>query len=347
MTVWHSDRVSIWRAIDGARTTPRSSPSAVTIGSFDGVHRGHQFVLDRLRSAAGPADLESVAVTFDPHPLEILRPEHAPARLTSVERRVRLLREHGADEVRVLAFGPEMASWSPEEFVQRVIVDDLAATTVVVGENFRFGRRAAGDVQLLHDLGRVAGFTVEGLGLRSDGARSGHDPRSAQQDPGSARQREAEPFSSTLVRRLVSEGRVQEAAAALGRPHGVEGVVVGGDRRGRSIGYPTANVPVDDRFAVPPDGVYAGWLRCEGASYPAAVSVGTNPTFAGTQRRVESYVMDHGHDLSLYDRPVRVDFVEHLRAMATFDGVDALVAQMALDVSAARRALDSSEHAPG
>ena len=211
-----------------------------------------------------------MAVTFDPLPREVLAPDRAPKRLTTVERRVELLRVHGADEVRVLAFSREMAGWSPEEFIERVLVDELKASAVVVGENFRFGSQAAGDVDLLRSAGIEAGFAVEGLVLEGG----------------------AEPFSSTLVRAHVAAGRLPEAAAVLGRPHEVSGVVVEGDRRGRSLGFPTANVPVDDAYAVPPDGVYAGRLDIGGEVLPAAISVGTNPTFDGHDRRVESYVID-------------------------------------------------------
>jgi riboflavin kinase/FMN adenylyltransferase len=294
----------------------------VTVGSFDGVHRGHQHVLGATRAAADGAAV--VAVTFDPLPREVLTPERAPTRLTTIERRVELLRIHGADEVRVLAFSREMAGWSPEDFIQRVLVDELKAAAVVVGENFRFGSRAAGDVELLRSAGSAAGFTVEGLALEGG----------------------AEPFSSTLVRAHVAAGRLPEAAEVLGRPHEVSGVVVEGDRRGRSLGFPTANVPVDDAYAVPPDGVYAGRLDIGGEVLAAAVSVGTNPTFDGHDRRVESYVIDlpsSGETLDLYDKLVRVELVRRLRSMDVFDTVDALVAQMHEDVADTRSVLAELE----
>lgn len=295
---------------------PRERACAATVGTFDGVHRGHQHVLARTREIAGP-DAEIVAVTFDPHPLAVLRPDRAPRRLTSIGRRVELLRAAGADEVRVLDFTAEMAGWSPREFVERAVVDQLHAAHLVVGENFRFGHRAAGDVDLLRELGPGLGFTAHGLALDGDD----------------------EPFSSTLVRGHVAAGRLRDAAHVLGRPHAVEGVVTAGQRRGREIGFPTANVPVDEAYAVPPDGVYAGRLHCGGHAYPAAVSVGTNPTFGEHDRRVESYVIDHGHDLDLYGHPARVDLVEHLRPMVAYEGVDALVQQMHADVDAARAIL--------
>lgn len=306
--------VDTWAEVAGASTGRRTSPAAVTIGTFDGVHRGHQHLLARTREVA--EGLPVVAVTFDPHPLVVTRPDHAPALLTTVERRVELLIEHGADEVRVLDFTREMASWSPAEFVDRALVQDLEARHVVVGKSFRFGARAAGDTDFLREHCARLGIAAEPLTLLRDGE-----------------------FSSTQVRRHVAAGDLPAAATVLGRPHEVSGTVTPGDQRGRDLGYPTANVPVDERFAVPPDGVYAGRLVVAGTRYPAAVSIGTNPTFDGTQRRVESYVMDHGHDLDLYGLDVRVELVEQVRAMASFDSVDALVAQMGDDVEVVRSVL--------
>ncbi len=314
--------MTIWRDLEGAETAPRAEAAAVTVGGFDGVHRGHQHVLDATRAAADGASV--VAVTFDPLPREVLAPDRAPKRLTTVERRVELLRAHGADEVRVLAFSREMAGWSPEEFIQRVLVDDLKTSAVVVGENFRFGSQAAGNVDLLRSAGIEAGFSVEGLELEGG----------------------AEPFSSTVVRAHVAAGRLPEAAEVLGRPHEVSGVVVEGDRRGRSLGFPTANVPVDDAYAVPPDGVYAGRLDIGDEVLPAAISVGTNPTFDGHDRRVESYAIDgptSGGSLDLYGSLVRVELVRLLRSMDVFDTVDALVAQMHEDVADTRSVLAELE----
>jgi len=313
--------VVIWRDVTGAATGSRSAPSAVAIGTFDGVHRGHQQVLAR----ASETGLPVVAVTFDPHPTVIFAPQHEPKRLTTLERRVELLRAHGAAEVRVLAFDHEMASWSPQEFVRRALVDGLSAASVVVGENFRFGSHAAGDVAALTAFGTEYGFTVDGLGL------AGPD----------------EPWSSTRVRALVAEGQVRQAAEVLGRPHEVVGEVIRGEQRGRELGYPTANTPIDDSSAVPPDGVYAGRVvRASGETLPAAISIGTNPTFGEHSRRVESYVLDRpfgsGQDLNLYGEVIRVEFVEHLRPMVAFDGIDALLAQMADDVAATRRLLGAS-----
>lgn len=318
--VWHSFPVTIWRDIEGAASAPSEVPTLITIGNFDGVHRGHQALLARCRAAAGQPGLPVVAVTFDPHPYAVVSPDREPVRLTTVERRVELLRAAGADEVRVLAFDEEMAVWTPQEFIDRVIVDELDASVVVVGENFRFGARAAGDVAFLRGAGDRGGFAVDGMELDGGG----------------------EPYSSTRARDLISVGQLAEAAEVLGRCHEVSGVVVRGEQRGRALGFPTANVPVDDSYSVPPDGVYAGWLvRDGGERLPAAISVGSNPTFDGVDRRVESYVLDRT-DLDLYGEAIRVEFVDRVRDMVAFDGVEALVAQMHDDVARTRGVLGLS-----
>lgn len=325
----------VWRSLDDVES---SRSTVVTVGNFDGVHRGHAHVL-RLareiahnrsqhedaqqqsaesRSAQHPSEsAEVVAVTFDPHPMAVLLPERAPVRLTAIDQRVDLLLEAGADRVLVLPFDRDLASWSPEEFVRRVLVDALHAHAVAVGENFRFGARAAGDVATLRELGNVHGFAVEALTL--DGGEH--------------------PWSSTAVRQCLAAGNVTGAAEILGRLHTVTGVVVEGDHRGRALGYPTANVPTDGLTAVPADGVYAGWLRGLDdqvtTPLPSAISVGTNPTFEGVQRRVESYVLDRD-DLELYGVTVEVAFTERLRGQVRFDSVDDLVVQMHDDVDRAR-----------
>ncbi|MEJ7650915.1 MAG: bifunctional riboflavin kinase/FAD synthetase [Nakamurella sp.] len=305
----------IWRDFRGAAIGPRLEPSAVTVGNFDGVHRGHQHVLARTRELAN--GLPVIAVTFVPHPLAVVAPDRAPTRLTTIERRVELLRAAGADEVRILDFSLEMAAWSPQEFVDRVLVEQLSASVVAVGENFRFGAKASGDTTFLREAGERAGFVVDGLGL--DGG--------------------TEPYSSTRVRKAVAEGRLRAAAEVLGRPHEVSGIVTKGEQRGRELGFPTANVPVDESYAVPPDGVYAGWLvRAHGERLPAAISVGTNPTFDGVERRVESYVLDLT-DLDLYGEAIRVELVDRLRGMVTYEGVDPLITQMHRDVEDTRTTL--------
>jgi riboflavin kinase / FMN adenylyltransferase len=307
----------VWRALgdlpaDLGRTV-------ATVGNFDGVHLGHRHVIDRAREVAGMhGGLPVVAVTFDPHPFAVLRPEHAPVLLTTIPRRTELLAEAGVDDVLVLPFSREVAGWTPEHFVQRILVDGLHAAAVVVGANFRFGNRAAGDVATLTRLGAEDDFTAEGVDLEGG----------------------PQAWSSTYVRTCLAAGDVDGAAEALGRPFDIRGVVVEGDHRGHELGYPTANVPADG-MAAPADGVYAGWLRRLGASerLPAAVSVGTNPTFAGTERRVESYVLDRD-DLELYGAEVEVSFVARLRGMVRFESVDGLLAQMADDVARARKVLE-------
>ncbi len=316
--MWQASAVRVWRRVE--EVPADLGRTAVTIGNFDGVHLGHQHVVRRAREVANERGLRDVvAVTFDPHPFAVLRPEHAPLTLTTLTDRLRLLDLAGADDVLVLPFDREMAAWSPEEFIDRVIVDALHAAAVVVGGNFRFGYRAAGDVALLTEAGRTRDFEVTGVAL--DGG--------------------PQVWSSTYVRACVASGDVEGAAEALGRLFSVHGVVVEGDKRGRALGFPTANVPASEMAAVPADGVYAGRLRRldTGEIFPAAISVGTNPTFAGTRaRRVESYVLDRT-DLELYGVEVEVSFLARLRGMETFAGVDELVAQMHDDVRRTRAAL--------
>jgi riboflavin kinase/FMN adenylyltransferase len=294
-------------------------PSVVTIGVFDGVHRGHRVVVGRAAEAARAAGVPLVAVTFDPHPADVARPGTPPARLCSVAYRAELLHEAGADGVWVIPFTTELSRLSPEVFVD-LLVARLAPVALVVGADFRFGHRAAGDVGTLIELGERHGFTVEAVGL------VGRDEPLA--------------WSSTAVRAMLAEGDVEGAAAVLARPHRVEGEVVHGDHRGRALGFPTANLASDERAAVPADGVYAGWLvRADRTSLPAAVSVGSNPTFDGVGRRVEAYVLDRT-DLELYGEPVAVDFVRRIRPMQRFDSVDDLVAQMGRDVDQVRAVLE-------
>jgi len=293
--------------------------TCVVIGNFDGVHLGHQHVLKRARQVADARGLTLVAVTFEPHPMAVLRPEHAPVTLTTLEARAELLTEAGADAVLALPFDLEMANWGPDEFAQRVLVDTLHAEECVVGANFRYGCRAAGDVADLQAFGSDHGFAAEGIPL--DGG--------------------PQVWSSTYIRTCLASGDVAGAAEALGRPYAVRGLVVKGDQRGRELGFPTANVPTTGLTAVPPDGVYAGWLtrRDTGERYPAAISVGTNPTFDGVVgRRVESYVLDRT-DLELYGVEVEVAFVERLRGMVAFDSIDGLIDQMRADVDKTRALL--------
>lgn len=315
----------VWHGLD--EVGQDFGPSVVTIGNFDGVHRGHQEVLTRARAkAAELGDLPVVALTFDPHPMAVLRPEHAPATITEPDQRAELLAAAGADAVLILPFDRGVASWSPQEFIDRVLVGTLHARAVVVGENFRFGHKAAGHLDTLVTAGAEAGFQVEGLTLAGD----------------------RRPWSSTYVREMIASGDVESAAEALGRPLRVTGVVVEGDKRGRELGYPTANIPAVAGAAVPLDGVYAGWLTvlepapggpAYGQPLPAAISVGSNPTFDGIDRRVESYVLDRD-DLELYGARIAVDFVARLRgSQIRFETIGDLLVQMKADVDAARTIL--------
>jgi riboflavin kinase/FMN adenylyltransferase len=311
--------VHIWRTLDDVPSD--LGRTVVTIGNFDGVHRGHRAVIARARDEADKRAVPLVAVTFDPHPMAVLRPEHAPSMLTSLEARAELMAEAGVDHLLALPFDRSVADWDPQAFVDRVLVDSLHAEAVVVGANFRFGHRAAGDVATLKEAGAAADFTAVGVPL--DGG--------------------PQVWSSTYVRTCLSMGDVAGAAEALGRPFAVRGVVAEGDKRGRELGFPTANVPIDPAAAAPADGVYAGWLRRldDGTSYPTAISVGTNPTFDGhRERRVEGYALDRD-DLELYGVEVEISFVERLRGMLRFDSIEALVEAIQDDVARTREILDA------
>ncbi len=316
-----------------AQTTPPPA-SVVTIGNFDGVHRGHQAVLGRLVEEARRRGLRSVALTFDPHPLQVLHPDRAPRPLITLPRRLELIRELGVAAPVVMTFTRELAGYSPARFVREVLVEGLGARVVVIGADSRFGHRNAGDVHTMRELGGQLGFEVVVLDdVREEGANG------ADGAGGGARR-----WSSTWARELIAAGDVAGAAHVLGRPPRVSGTVVHGDHRGRELGYPTANLSPDAVGVVPADGVYAGHLVMleDGSSLPAAVSVGTNPTFDGRLRRVESYVLDRT-DLDLYGRPVAVDLVARLRPTVRFDGVPALLAQMAEDVDRCRQLLLDSK----
>lgn len=295
----------------------------VVIGNFDGVHRGHQRLIANARAAAG--DGAVIAVTFWPHPMSVIRPDRTPLLLTALDERRRLLTEAGVDHVEVVEFTDTVASWPPERFVDEVL-RPLQPTKIMIGENFRFGFRAAGDAELLTKLGQEGDrpFQVEAIALLTAGD---------------------EPDSSTRVRAAVSDGDVAEAERLLGRPFRVRGEVIKGAQRGREMGFPTANVPVPIGCAVPDDGVYAGWVRrldrAEAERWPAAISVGSNPTFAGENRRVESYVLDR-LDLELYGVEIAVDFTHRLRGQVRYSGMEALIEQMRVDVDQARRLLVGS-----
>lgn len=315
---------------------PGFGPSVVTVGNFDGVHRGHQAVLGRVAADARAAGAAAVAITFDPHPLAVLRPEHAPAPLQGLDRRLDLMATTGLDAVLVMEFTLELAGWSPERFVADVLAGALHARAVVVGRDMRFGHRNSGDVGTLRELGARYGYDVdlvEDLGGTDEAHPSGRR------------------WSSTWVRELLAAGDVAGAAEVLGRPHEAVGTVVHGDHRGRELGYPTANLSPDADGMAPADGVYAGRLTVlprpgeagavdggDDGPWPAAISIGTNPTFDGADRRVEAYVLDRD-DLDLYGRRVRLEYVARLRPTLRFDGIDSLVTQMRDDVDRARELL--------
>jgi riboflavin kinase / FMN adenylyltransferase len=300
--------------------------SVVTIGVFDGVHRGHQRIIGRTADAAAGLGLPMVVITFDPHPAEVIRPGSHPTFLCTPDRRAELLAGLGADAVLLLPFTIEFSRLGPEEFVHTVLVDRLHTAAVVVGENFRFGHRAAGDIALLAELGEKYDFAAEGVPLLSG---------------------EGATLSSSGIRQKLAAGDVSGAAADLGRMHRVEGVVVPGHRRGKALGFPTANLETFPHTAIPADGVYAGWLASLGGDgqevtrWPAAISVGTNPTFDGRDRVVEAYALDAG-DLDLYGVHVAVDFAARLRGMERFSSPAALAEQMHRDVDQARAIAASS-----
>jgi riboflavin kinase/FMN adenylyltransferase len=292
------------------------------IGVFDGVHRGHQSLVGIARHRADLLGVPLVAITFDPHPAAVVGPRTAPPSLATLAHRSELLMAAGADAVDVLHFDEAMSAMDPQEFVHRVLVDRLHVRELVVGQDFRFGHRAAGSYDTLVTEGDRHGFRAIAAPLVGDGT---------------------ERWSSTAIRTLVAQGDVAAAATALGRSYRLDGVVVHGDHRGRELGYPTANLAWAGEPTIPADGVYAGRLRVLGqeVALPAAISVGTNPQFGGQERRVEAYVLDRD-DLDLYGAEVGVDFVQRIRGQATFDSVDALVERMAVDVEETRRHLEGA-----
>ena len=312
-----------WR---GLEATPGDlGRTVVTVGMYDGVHRGHQALIGAAVERAREQGRPCLLLTFDPHPAEVIRPGSHPAILTSLDRKAELVAGLGVDAMCVLPFTPEFMRLSPESFTHTVLVEQLHAAHVVVGENFTYGHRAAGTVDSLTVEGRRFGFGVEGVPLAQ--LADGHVT-----------------ISSTYVRACVAAGDMESAAAALGRPHRVDGIVVRGDRRGRELGYPTANVETPPFTAIPADGVYAGHLVLRDprtgrsrARLAAAMSVGTNPTFQGSRRTVEAFVLDWDGDL--YGEHVGVEFAARLRPMRAFAAADELVAAMADDVERTRALL--------
>lgn len=297
-------------------------PSAVAIGKFDGVHAGHRAVIERLKADAAASGARPVAVTFDRNPLALLRPDLCPENVVALDRKLELLGELGIDATLVLTFDENLASQSPQAFIQDILVGALHVSTVLVGEDFRFGHRGAGTPQLLGELGPEYGFTVD---VVEDVHIEGSERR----------------VSSSWIRELLAEGDVTTAARVLGRPVDVRGEVVHGLKRGRELGFPTANLSESIDAFVPGDGIYAGWLQDHetGIRYPSAISVGTNPTFDDVLvRQVEAHVLDQ-NALDLYGHDVTVEFTERLRGMVAFAGMDALKQQIAADVDAARAIL--------
>jgi riboflavin kinase/FMN adenylyltransferase len=319
-----------WRGLGS--TPPDLGRTVVTVGMYDGVHRGHQHLIRTAVGRARTLGRPALLLTFDPHPSEVVRPGSHPAILTSADRKAELVAGLGVDAMCVLPFTSEFSRLTTAEFTHTVLVEHLHAASVVVGRNFTYGHRAAGTVETLTAEGRRFGFTVEGVDLTSVGCAPGRDGEGEVT------------ISSTYIRACVAAGDMASAGLALGRPHRVDGVVVRGDRRGRELGYPTANVESPPHTAVPADGVYAGHLVLRdprsGASrerFPAAISVGTNPTFEGSRRTVEAFVLDFDGDL--YGEHVGVEFVERLRPMLSFSGVPELVEAMAGDVARTRSVL--------
>jgi riboflavin kinase / FMN adenylyltransferase len=316
----------IWR--DPADVRPPAAGlggRAVAIGAFDGVHLGHQAVLRVVHDLARARRLSSTVLTFDRHPAEVVRPGSAPKLLTTLEQKLELLEATGAvDECLLLPFDETRSKEPAEDFVSEVLAGVLGARLVVVGADFHFGYRRHGDVALLQRMGGELGFEVLGYGLVAS-AESEDAP-----DGGV-------PYSSTQARACLARGDVERAAAILGRPHEVRGRVERGDRRGRELGFPTANIAVPERICLPADGVYSGtYVGPDGVEHPAAISLGRRPTFyeESGMLLLEAYLLDFDGDL--YDQPARVRFRRRLRGQERFDTVDELIAQMARDVQAVR-----------
>lgn len=317
--------------------------TVVSLGNFDGMHLGHRWALSNLIAEARQRDALSVAITFEPHPLHVLNPERAPHLLLDLEGRLDLMAGTGLDAVLVIPFTREFAQLTPRAFVKTVLLDKLKACGVVVGSDMRFGVRNSGDLATMKELGAELGFEVilgdDRTGSAQPEAGSELDSRPDQVS------HDARRWSSSWVRELLAAGDVAGAAVVLGRFHAVVGTVVHGDHRGRELGFPTANLSQLATGMVPADGVYAGWVvrpdlpeHDPERHLPAAISVGTNPTFDGTERRVEAYVLDRD-DLDLYGERIAVQFVHRLRDTLAFNGIDPLIEQMYRDVDTARSLL--------
>ena len=299
-------------------------PSAVTIGKFDGMHLGHRAVVSRLLELARARELTSTVMTFDRNPLCLLRPDECPPALASNSQKLESLADAGVNATLLVTFDHDFSAISAADFMQRILVDALHASVLLVGHDFRFGHGGDGRVETLREFGRINGIDVLVIEdvVQDDSHR----------------------VSSTDVRQLILEGRVAEAGHLLGTPHTIRSVVVHGAQRGRTLGYPTANLSPQMEGLVPADGVYAAWLTVDGIRYPSAVSVGNNPTFGGVpERQVEAYALDVSVDL--YDRVVEVSFVEFVRGMRKFEGAAALADQMVADELSVRSLLGMAPRA--
>ncbi|MGH2807170.1 MAG: bifunctional riboflavin kinase/FAD synthetase [Actinomycetota bacterium] len=297
---------------------PPGVGTAITIGTFDGVHLGHRALIARTIAAAREREIEAAVVTWDRHPAATLRPDAMPPLLSTPERKIELLSARGADILAVLPFDKELSKWPPEKFVGDVLVKGLGAKLIAVGEDWRFGHKAAGDVTLLASMGQDLGFEVDGVSLEALGE---------------------EPITSSRVRRTVASGDVELAHRLLGRPFDLDGRVVHGDHRGKELGFPTANVDLPFELAHPAQGVYAGRARVRDVWYVAATNVGVNPTFGGTAPlRVESYLLDFAEEI--YDEPIRIEFWARLRDELKFPTAGALIEQMHADVAATRQIVE-------
>jgi riboflavin kinase/FMN adenylyltransferase len=301
--------------------------TVVTIGAYDGVHLGHRSVIRLVRQRAAERGLRSAVVTFDRHPAAVVRPESAPRLLTDLEQKLELLADTGIDYCLVITFDEARSQESAEDFVKEVLVDCLNAADVVVGEDFHFGHRRAGNVPLLRRLGGELGFEVDGIELVG-----------AENDPGAG----VVPVSSTRIRRALVEGDLALANRLLGRDYEVRGVVALGDKRGRELGFPTANVSVPGDILLPADGIYAGWFeRPDGSVHASAISLGRRPTFYVESHvsLLEAHLLDFDGDL--YGEHAKVRFVARLRDEVRFESADALVEQIGRDVDRARELLDA------
>jgi riboflavin kinase / FMN adenylyltransferase len=289
----------------------------LALGNFDGMHRGHLKIIERVRRGAEERGATAVAMTFDPHPSKIVRPDKAPALLMTHQQKLEALARGGMHGVAIVRFTPELARWDPETFVRSVLVEWLHVAEVWVGANFLFGHDRSGTFSLLRSLGARYGFRAEKI------------------DP--VRYKDFV-VSSTRVRRLITEGRVDEAGALLGHHYALDGTVVQGQKRGRELGFPTANVCAENEL-VPPAGVYATTANIDGLAYPAITNIGTRPTFeSGQEHIIETHVLDFDKDM--YGAKLRLGFVQRLRDEKKFDGVDALKAQIEADRSRAKDLFD-------